>query len=348
MFFPIRKRIICFELDTALSGRTGTPQTVSRIMQATSTSLHPQEHLRRQYSQLAPELRRAADWVLAHPAEVGLWSMRRQAQALDVAPATMLRLARAIGYPSYNSFRLPFQTALHSTLRDKVQTLQSTHRRKGASQLDQLGRLQLDSVASITSLNDIAAFDRAATLMLQARQVGILGTRACYGIAFHLHYAYHFLKHNGILLDGAGGTLSEQVHMLQQGDALAAIGLAPYSRQTVMAVQHAASRGATVIALTDSHDSPLAQHASQALLFQPDHAPSNGTSASQGSTFFHSLTGAMALIEHLLARVAALGGPTVLDRAEEIDTRLRDIQAYWQPTSAPTHARQPSDRTLRS
>ncbi|MNI39267.1 hypothetical protein D3C73_934460 [compost metagenome] len=52
--------------------------------------------LQEKLEDLPPELQRAAHWVVAHPAEVGLWSMRRQAQALGVAPATMLRLARAM------------------------------------------------------------------------------------------------------------------------------------------------------------------------------------------------------------------------------------------------------------
>src|SRR3546814_15336105 len=74
----------------------------------------PQERLLAVFAQLTPGLQRAARWVSGHPAEVGLWSMRRQAQALSVSPATMLRLARAAGYNSYDSFRAPFQLALAS------------------------------------------------------------------------------------------------------------------------------------------------------------------------------------------------------------------------------------------
>ena len=40
--------------------------------------------LQEKLESLPPELQRAAHWVAAHPAEVGLWSMRRQAQALSL------------------------------------------------------------------------------------------------------------------------------------------------------------------------------------------------------------------------------------------------------------------------
>ena len=43
---------------------------------------------------LPAELQRAARWALDNPAEVGLWSMRRQAQAVGVAPAHAAHGAR--------------------------------------------------------------------------------------------------------------------------------------------------------------------------------------------------------------------------------------------------------------
>ncbi|HAP24608.1 MAG TPA: silent information regulator protein Sir2, partial [Achromobacter sp.] len=85
--------------------------------------------LQKKLEQLPPELQRAARWVVENPAQVGLWSMRRQAQTLGVAPATMLRLARAVGYSSYEDFRQPFQQALAAQgepgLRDRAAALQA-------------------------------------------------------------------------------------------------------------------------------------------------------------------------------------------------------------------------------
>ena len=45
-----------------------------------------QDRLRDMLPGLPAELQRAARWALDNPAEVGLWSMRRQAQAVGVAP----------------------------------------------------------------------------------------------------------------------------------------------------------------------------------------------------------------------------------------------------------------------
>ncbi|WP_283737767.1 MurR/RpiR family transcriptional regulator [Alcaligenes faecalis] len=89
--------------------------------------MEPLLRLQRILPGLTPELRRAAQWVERHPVEVSLWSMRKQAQELSVAPATMLRLAKAAGYESYDCFREPFQQALHrngGTMAARAQNLQ--------------------------------------------------------------------------------------------------------------------------------------------------------------------------------------------------------------------------------
>ena len=88
-----------------------------------------QDRLRDMLPGLPAELQRAARWALDNPAEVGLWSMRRQAQAVGVAPATMLRMARAAGCDTYEAFRAPFQRALTQGMeagwRDRAARLQA-------------------------------------------------------------------------------------------------------------------------------------------------------------------------------------------------------------------------------
>lgn len=298
----------------------------------------PQERLLAVFAQLTPELQRAARWVSGHPAEVGLWSMRRQAQALSVSPATMLRLARAAGYKSYDSFRAPFQQALTSggsTLRQKAAKLQAADGKKTTQPAhDVLAELQGRAVQSACKLNTPAQLDAAARAMLRARMVGFLGWRSSFGTAFQMRYAYQLLQCNGMLLDGAGGTLDEQAEILGPKDVLVAIGQAPYARPTVRVAQDAAQRGVTLIALTDDALSPLALQAAHVLLFQSESSAGAGSRHGPG-TFFHTMAGPLALAEHLIARFAAIGGQEVLGRLDHVEHRLRNEQAYWNQRGKP-------------
>ena len=54
---------------------------------------------------LSPELLRAARWVEAHPRDVALHSMRECARRADLAPATLTRLSRALGFPGFDAIK---------------------------------------------------------------------------------------------------------------------------------------------------------------------------------------------------------------------------------------------------
>ena len=149
-------------------------------------------------------------------------------------------------------------------------------------------------------------------------RVGFLGVRAPFGIAFQFRYAYNLIARNGVLFDGVGGTVHDQVDALGPEDVLIAISQDPYSTPTVEAVITAAQRGVTVVALTDSALSPLARNASHFLLFRAD-----------SISFFPSMIAPLALVELLVAWLAAKGGRAVLKRLGEVDSRLAAQRAYW-------------------
>ncbi|MGE8634534.1 MAG: MurR/RpiR family transcriptional regulator [Achromobacter piechaudii] len=291
---------------------------------------------------LPPELQRAAHWVVAHPAEVGLWSMRRQAQALGVAPATMLRLARALGYASYEAFREPFQQVLAGNsrpgLRDRAAALQAAAGEATEPGHDVLTDYQVQAMTSVCALNPTNVFDAAVETLLKARQVGFLGTRSAFGIAFQMRYAYQLVRRNSVLIDGLGGAPAEQADNLDASDALIVISQAPYPTATVQLARQAAQRGVALIALTDDPLSPLAVDARHTLRFAPpDRDSVQARPARQGpGSFFHTTAGLLGLAEHLIARLTARGGADVLSRLTEVEQRLRADNVYW---TAPTSRR---------
>lgn len=299
---------------------------------------HVAQSLQEKLESLPPELQRAAHWVAAHPAEVGLWSMRRQAQALGVAPATMLRLARAIGYASYEAFRQPFQQALAGAgnpgLRDRAAALQAAAGAPGATDAtghDVLTGYQIQAISSVCTLNPPGTFDAAVQTLLNARQVGFLGTRSAFGIAFQMRYAYQLVRRNSVLIDGLGGAPAEQADNLGAGDALIVISQAPYPTATVQLARQVAQRGIALIALTDDPLSPLAVEARHTLRFAPpDRDGVQARPARQGpGSFFHTTAGLLGLAEHLIARLTARGGADVLNRLTEVEERLRADNVYW-------------------
>ena len=119
------------------------------------------------------------------------------------------------------------------------------------------------------------------------------------------------------LLEGMGGVREMQLRALGQGDVLVAISFAPYSHETVHAVEQARAKGCKVLALTDSLASPLSLAADETLLFSVN-SPS----------FFPSVTAAQALSEALLEVLVSRAGPDAASRIEQAEGELHSSGVY--------------------
>ena len=268
------------------------------------------ERLDAYFHTLSPELQRAARWVRDHPAELGLQSMRQSAQAAGVSPATMTRLAQALGLDGFEAMRRPVRTQLARSAAGSTAA--------SSEQATPLARAQVANVASVDSRNKGEALAAAAQRLLQAREVLFLGLRASFGIAHHLQYSCDWLRAGTRLATDPAGAWEDQLAVLEPADLLVAVSQAPYAVGTVEAVRLASARGVPVLALTDSPLSPLAALATQSLLFD-----------TASPAFFHSMTGAQALAEALTQAVAEQGGEPVLERLSQRQQRMQQARAYW-------------------
>lgn len=277
------------------------------------------ETIQGRFEQLSPELQRAARWVNDHPLEVVTQSMRRSAAAAGVAPATMTRLAKSLGFSGFEAMRVPQvqQAVQGATSFSNKAAHQQAHKDEASREIAELVHQQLRNVSATLDRNTVASLEVAADLLLNAKQVLFLGMRAAHGIAFHLHYSLHLLMAQVRLADDRAGTVQDQLWELGERDVLVAVGQSPYSRQTVELAKAAAQRGIKVLALTDSALGPLAQVADTSLLFD-----------AESPSFFHSLTGAQATAEALVATVAARGGEAVMRRLVAMEQRLAQAQSY--------------------
>lgn len=284
---------------------------------------HLTQLLGSRFEQLSPELQRAARWVQAHPAELGLQSMRQSALAADVAPATMTRLARALGLDSFEAMRRPSMQAFAESVGAHARRASASPSDQPEANLERLAQAQAGNLEAVRSCNTLAQIQAAAQSILAAREVLFLGLRASFCAAYYLHYTCDWLRPGCRLATDAGGAWADQLLTLTPGDLLVVVSQAPYTRQTVLAAQQAHAQGVPLLALTDSRLSPLARLAQQSLLFE-----------AASPSFFHSMTGAQALAETLVECVAEQGGAAVLQRLAQRQQGLQASQAYWEKRPA--------------
>jgi DNA-binding MurR/RpiR family transcriptional regulator len=276
---------------------------------------HLSQLLDSRFDSLSPELQRAARWLQAHPAELGLQSMRQSALAAGVAPATMTRLARALGLDGFEAMRRPSMVAFAESVARTAYPGPDL----ATEAFDQLAQAQAGNLKSVRSRNSAQQLQAAAQAILDAHEVLFLGLRASFCIAYHLHYTCDWLRANTRLATDAGGAWADQVLALAPGDLLVVVSQAPYTRQIVEAAQQAHARGVPVLALTDSSLSPLARLAQRTVLFD-----------TASPSFFHSMVGAQAMAETLMDCVAEQGGTAVVQRLAQRQQGLQATRAYWE------------------
>lgn len=281
-----------------------------------------------QFDSLTPQAQAAARFVLEHPQDVALLSMREQARRAGVPPVTMLRLARQLGFADYNAFRQVHAQALRpgpvpggksAPFSERVPGLQKRARQGGAAPLaEQMERHQAQQVSALTARNGTQALLDTAEAIEAARRVYVLGLRSCFSVAYHFAYVYGLLRDNGQLLDGPGDTGRDPLRHAGPQDVLLAISLAPYTRGAVEQAEFALGRRVTLLAITDSPLSPLARQAATTLLVPTD-----------GPSFFHGVTPAFAACETLLALLAARAGDKALNAIRNAEAQLGAFDTYW-------------------
>ncbi len=271
----------------------------------------------RQFDSLTPQLREAARFVLDHPQDVALLSMRELARRAGVPPVTMLRLARQLDFPDYAAFRQVHAAAWRKPSGSDFASRAEGLQKRGERLPERMEQALASQVSHLTARN-ADAFTAAAETIERARRVYVLGFRSCFGVAFQFAYVYGLLRDNGLLLDGAGGTGTDALRQAGPQDALLAISLEPYTRAAVEQTAFAVQRGTAMVAITDSELSPLARQAKVSLIV-PTESPS----------FFHALTPAFATAEMLLGLLAARGGGKVADAIRNAEGQLASFDTYW-------------------
>jgi DNA-binding MurR/RpiR family transcriptional regulator len=275
------------------------------------------------FDTLPGQLQTAARFVLKHPRDVALLSMREQARRAGVPAATMTRLAKQLGYRGYDALRERYADAVRDGelgFAGRASAQVATQKQRGdralAIELVESARRQLAALAQPATIDRLVA---AATLLTRAQRVYCLGLRSSHSIAWQFHYVLSLLEGRTVLLDAPAGTGTDPIRGATRRDALLVVSVLPYTRATIETARYAAERGVPIVAITDSEVAPLARMAQQAIVVDID-SPS----------FFHTMTPAFVVAEALAALVAGRGGDrsrAALLRTEEqlaaFDTHLR-------------------------
>lgn len=281
------------------------------------------ELLAERFEMMPPRLQTAARFVLDHPKDVALLSMREQAQLAGVSHSTMMRLARWIGLDGYEDMRALYAKALREAdqfgERERYQAESSAD--GGYSEVGSLTDTLAAQVARLGDYGNAVQLFAAAETLAGARHLYSLGLRRELPVAQHFSSMLSALANRVSLLDAAGARGIDALRGAGKGDAMLVVGMSPYARTTIEIAQHAARRGVAIVAITDSNVSPLARLAQHCIVV-----------TLHSRSFFQSITPALAAAEALVALIAPRLDTHVEEALKDEEEQLADLDVYWPPS----------------
>lgn len=277
--------------------------------------------LKAEMERFSPRMRRAAKHVLDNPADVGLDPIRETARKAGVSTFTLVRMAERLGFDGYDAFREPFRHALVSVTAspDRPGWIGAMRDRGGAAEYQADVSLNALSIVE-RSLERLTpeTLDRATDILLAAPNVYVTAVRASFAMAYYFHYVGRMALPSLRLVPRHMGSAIDDLNEAGPEDAVLAITVSPYSRETIEACEFAQERGMKLVLVSDSD------------VVAPGLRPAAVIVVSTLSEHhFGCYSGIAAVLEVLLARLVREGGEAARARIDSYESLRNQHNVYW-------------------
>lgn len=276
------------------------------------------ERIIEQLPEMTPQLALGARFIVDHPDTMVISSMREIAGRVGVAPATLLRLARELGYPDWSRFRDVYVESFRSSSPHYAEKADALSRRQGVPGLvDEVMRAQASTLQHAATANTSEAIDAAAKILSRAPRIFVAAFMSCRAPGLAFAYICRLFRSNVMLLGSEDSSLVADLADLRSDDAVLSINFVPYSRNIRLIADAVARSGASLVSVADSRVTPLSPHAKSILLF-----------GAESPSFFPSITSAVALVESVAAAMLAHAGDGAVERVRAVEKGLYSSGTY--------------------
>lgn len=258
--------------------------------------------------------RAVAHVVGTDPELVAFGTVAEVATAAGSSGATVVRLCAKLGYRGFVELQGAVQAEMGARLRPAAERI------RGLARDDVVAATLAASLTAISRTFDAvdhAAFERAVALAADDQQhLWLVAGDAGAGLVAHAGDELAALRRGVSVVSGNPVAVGRQLAALGTGDVLVALDVRRYDRWVLDAVELARSRGAVLVALTDSPVSPLAAHATEVFVIEAD-----------GSGPFDNYAGALSLLTALVTGVAQRRRRSATRSLDQIEAAWRGVDA---------------------
>jgi DNA-binding MurR/RpiR family transcriptional regulator len=262
--------------------------------------------------------RRIADAILHSYDRAAYMTASRLGEMVGVSESTVVRFANELGFDGYPEFQRAVQELVKTKLTPN-QRIDITDQRIGEGNLiEKVMHSDMEKIRYTLESIDRDTFSAAVDAIVSARNIYIFGVRSSASLAGFLNFNLNMIFDNVRLVQPTSSSdVFEQILGISEQDVLIGISFPRYSTKVVNAVKYARDRNASVIALTDSTISPIAEHASYLLTAQSDMA-----------SFVDSLVAPLSIINSILVAITQKKRDAVKERFEHLEQVWDEYDVY--------------------
>lgn len=192
-------------------------------------------------------------------------------KTVGVSESTVVRFAVELGYDGYPSMQKAMREMVLNRLTSVQRIEVANNRFADHDVVTTVLQSDIEKLRQTEELIDRDDFSAAVNAILNSKRIYILGIRSTAPLANFLGYYLNYMFRNVHIVTASGTTeLYEKIVGVNADDVLIAFSFPRYSSTTIRGAKYCRSAGATVIGLTDSMLSPLAQNSDHVLLAKSD------------------------------------------------------------------------------
>lgn len=262
--------------------------------------------------------RRIAQFISEQYDKAAYITAAKLGKTVGVSESTVVRFAGELGYDGYPGM----QRALRSMIRTRLTAAQrievASGRIGGGDVLQKVLDDDIENIRATLAEIDREEFEKITETLVCAQRVYIIGVRSSASLASFLSFYLNLILPNvRHVQTSTASELFEQILRIGEGDVLVAISFPRYSKRTRKAISYAKSRGAAVVGITDSRNSPIAQEADMSL-----------TAKSDMASFADSLAAPLSVINALIASISMKKEKEVVDTFERLEKIWDEYDVY--------------------
>lgn len=234
-------------------------------------------------------------------------------RTVGVSESTVVRFAVELGYDGYPTMQKAMQEMVLNRL-TSVQRIEVANDRIGDQDILSLVlQSDMEQLRKTVSSVDRKDFSAAVNAILDARRIYVLGVRSSSALASFLGYYLNLMFEDVHTITASGtGQVLEKLISAGPDDVVIAFSYPRYSTSTVTGASFCHSKGAKIVAMTDSRTSPLGQTSDFVLQTKSDMA-----------SLVDSLVAPLSVVNALVVALAAR-------REEKLAKTFSRLEEIWE------------------